>query len=79
MLRLQLKCVSLRLSAPTQKMLTDRANTGAKMPLLHGLSIRQISCVLVGPTREGNLLFEQLNAPNEELSLKMPQLRLDIN
>lgn len=55
------------------------AGAGAKMPLLHGLSIRQISCVLVGPTREGNLLFEQLNAPNEELSLKMPQLRLDIN
>lgn len=27
MLRLQLKYVSLRLSAPTQKMLTDRANT----------------------------------------------------
>lgn len=75
--RLQLKYVSLRLSAPVQKMLTDKANTARSQVRVLAMAIaraKMLSCMVyqLGKLVGGPyLLFEHLNAPNEELELSL--------
>lgn len=74
-----MKYVSLRLSAPAQKMLTDKANTARSQVRARDLAVaiaraKMLSCMVyqLGKLVRGPyLLFEHLNAPNEELELSL--------